>query len=155
MSDLISETIKFAKGLDPVADAFSGTKYSDSINLGKYQKAAFIVQKGAGDTGTSTFTVECSSDASRTGAEAIPFSYRRVAVGDTAGDITHAAASGFTSVAGGSEMYIVEVDSSQAPEGKPWFHLKAVEVVDAPVAGAILVLGAAPKYAGDNLPSMI
>lgn len=155
MNHLISENTKFVKGLDPVADAFAGTKNSDSVNLGKFQKAAFLVYKGAGDTGTSTFTMECSSDNARTGAEAIPFTYRRVSVGDIAGDIQHVEKAGFTSIAGPSEMYIIEVDSSQAPEGKPWFSLKSVEVVDSPVAGCVLILASGAKYSGDNLPSII
>lgn len=155
MNSLISENVKIIKGLDPVADAFAGTVYSDSVSMAKYDRAAFVVYKGVGATGTSTLTVEASSDASRTGATAIPFKYRRVASGDTAGDVTSASASGFATTAGSSEMYIIEVESSDCLSGKPWLSLKAVEVVDSPVAGGILVLASGAKYAGDDLPTAI
>ena len=155
MNSLISEKLKIVKGLDPVADAFSGTVYSESVSASKYDRISFIVYKGAGATGTSTLTVESSSDASRTGATAIAFKYRRVATGDTAGDVTSAAAAGFTTIAGASEVYIVEVQASDCEDGKPFLSLKAVEVVDSPVAGGILVLLGDAKYPGDNLPTAI
>jgi len=154
-NSLMIERIKFIKGLDPVADAFAGTVYSDSVSLAKYGRVAFIVYKGVGTTGTSTLTVECSSDASRTGATAVAFNYRRVATGDTGGSVTAAAAAGFDTTAGSSELYIVEVEASACPSGKPWVHLKAVEVVNDPVLGGILVLADDAKYHGSTLPTAI
>lgn len=154
-NSLISERIKFIKGLDPVADAFSGTVYSDSVSFAKYGRVAFVVYKAVGTTGTSTLTVECSSDASRTGATAVAFKYRRVASGDTGGDVTSATSAGFDTTAGSSELYIVEVDASVCPAGKPWVHLKSVEVVNDPVLGGILVLADDAKYHGSVLPTAI
>lgn len=139
-NSLLMERLHLIKGLDPVADAFAATVYSDIVSLAKYNRALFLLIKGVGATGTSTLTVEACSDNTGTGAEAIPFKYRRVAnSGDNVGAITQAAAAGFTTTAGSSEMYCVEVDSALCPDGKPWVRLKAVEVVDSPVLGGILV----------------
>lgn len=156
MNSLLSERLKFVKGLNPVADAFAGTVTSDVVNLGLYKSAAFIVHKGVGTTGTSTITVQASATASGGTPTAIPFKYRRVASGDTAGDVTQADATGFTTTAGSDEMYIIEVDAASTPDGKPWVHLKAVEVVDSAVAGSILcVLGDCRYGPADDLPTAI
>lgn len=155
MKSLLSEDIKIVKGLDPVADAFSATVYSDIVNTALYGKLAFVVYKGVGTTGTSTITILAGTNNSGTSEEAVPFKYRRVASGDIAGDITDATTAGFTTTAGSSEMYIVEVDPADLPESKPWVRLKAVESVDSPVIGAIVGLLGAPRYGGENLPSAI
>ena len=59
-NSLISERIKFGKGLDPVADAFAGTVQSEAVNMGKYGRVGFLIYKGVGTTGTSTITVQAS-----------------------------------------------------------------------------------------------
>lgn len=154
-NSLISERIKFGKGLDPVADAFAGTVQSEAVNMGKYGRVGFLIYKGVGTTGTSTITVQASSDASQTGATAVAFKYRRIASGDTGGDVIAATSSGFATTAGSSEMYIVEVDASVCPAGLPWINLKAVEVVNDPVLGGIVVLLDDAKYHGSVLPTAI
>lgn len=155
MQSLISERIKIVKGLDPVADAFAGTVTSDVVNLGLYGRVCFIVHKGVGTTGTSTLTVQASAANDGATPTAIAFKYRRIATGDTAGDVTDAAAAGFTTTAGSSEVYLIEVKAADCPDGKPWVHLKAVEVANDPVVGSILVVLGDPRYAGDDLPTAI
>lgn len=156
MKELISESIKLVGGaLGPVADALAGTVYSDIVSLSKYKKALILVVRGVGTTGTQTLTVEASSDFAAGSVEAIPFKYRRRASGDTLGAITDATSAGFTTVAGGSDAYILEINSDDLPEGKPNFRLKSVEVVDAAVVADIQILLADPRYAGDTLPTAI
>lgn len=155
MNSLISERAKVVVGAAAVADAFAGTKQFEAVNMGKYDRLLAIVHKAVGTTGTSTLTVQCSSDAAQTGATAIPFKYRRVASGDTAGDITAAAAAGFTTTAGSNEMYLLEIQASDCPEGKPWVNIKSVEVADDPVLGGALYILEGAKYAGESLPTSI
>jgi len=59
MSGLLIESLKFAKGLDPVADGLAGTVSSDIIDMGDFQRVLFVVYGGVatGGTGASTFTV--------------------------------------------------------------------------------------------------
>lgn len=154
-NSLISERIKFIKGLDPVADAFAGTVQSEAVNMGKYGRVAFVIYKGVGTTGTSTITVQASTDAAQTSPTALAFNYRRVASGDTGGSVTAATTAGFATTAGSSEMYIIEIDASACPADKPWVNLKAVEVVNDPVLGGILVLADDAKYHGSTLPTSI
>ncbi len=73
----------------------------------------------------------------------------------TAGDVTAATTAGFTTTAGSSELYLVEVKSADLPDGKNWVHLKAVEVANDPVLGGILVILGDAKYGGNSLPSAI
>lgn len=143
------EDLKVVSALAPVTDAFSGNVYSDAIDMKYYNRIMFIVVKGVGLTGTSTITVEKCSAANGADAEAIPFSYRRVPTGDTAGTRGQAQAAGFTTSAGSDEMYLVSVSGTEegiAKGDKPWVRLKLGETVDSPVAGTIICLGEGGRY---------
>lgn len=141
------ECFRFAKGLDPVADAFAGTVYSDSLNASEFHKVFFIIHKGVGATGTSTVTVEADDTNSPLGSTAVPFRYRRMNDTDTPGAVTEAAAAGFTTTAGSSDMYVIEVDcKALAATGFKYVFCKMVESVDSPVVGSIAIF-ACPRYA--------
>ncbi len=132
------EQIHFVKGLDPVADAFDGTVYSDIVEV-QGAGAFFILYKGVGATGTSTLTVEACDDISASNTSAVVFNYRTCTTGDTWGDATAATTAGFATTAGSSEMYLVEVDAAAlASSGYGYARLKAVEVANDPVLGGIL-----------------
>jgi hypothetical protein len=138
---------KFIKGLDPVADAFSGTVYSDIVSMANHNCAKFIIYKGVGTTGTSTITIEACSDTSGSAVSAIPFSYQAITTGDTAGALTAVANTGFTTTAGSSQLYLIYVDAEAlAASGYQYVRLKAVEVVDSPVLGGILINLLEPRY---------
>ena len=128
------------KGLDPVADAFSGTATSDVVDV-QGRGAHFIIYKGVGTTGTSTITVEACDDTTPSNTTAVVFHYRTCTTGDTWGNWTSAAATGFTTTAGSSQLYQVYVDADVlADQGYGYARLKAVESADDPVLGGILVL---------------
>lgn len=135
------------KGLDPVADAFSGTVGSDVVDITGHQSATFIVYKGVGATGTSTITVEACDDVTPSNTTAVPFYYRAITSNDTNAAMTAAAAAGFTTTAGSSQIYVIEVDEQElASAGYKYVRLKAVEVVDSPVLGGIVIVLNNPKY---------
>jgi len=135
------------KGLDPVADAFDGTKYSDIVSLKNHNHAQFIIYKGVGATGTSTITVEACSNVAAGAVSAIPFSYQAILTNDTAGAFTTVANTGFATTAGSSQLYVIYVDAEAlVASGYEYVRLKAVEVVDSPVLGGILINLLEPKY---------
>jgi hypothetical protein len=143
----MKELNHLVKGLDPVADAFSGTVYSDIINMKNYEHAQFIIFKGVGTTGTSTITVEACDDVSGSNVSAVPFVYQACTTGDTWGARTDAAATGFNTTAGSSQLYKIDVDAEQlASSGYGYVRLKAVEVADSPVLGGIFVNLTESKY---------
>ena len=132
------EMLHFVKGLDPVADAFDGTVYSDVVDV-QGEGAFFLLYKGVGATGTSTLTVEACDDTSASNSSAVAFNYRTCTTGDTWGDSTAATTAGFTTSAGSSELYLVEVNADNlASSGYGYARLKAVEVANDPVLGGIL-----------------
>lgn len=136
----------YIKGLDPVADAFAATVYSDIVSMKRHDVAQFIIFKGVGATGTSTITVEACSDVSATATSAIAFKYQAITSGDTAGALTDVANTGFTTTAGSSQLYVIYVDASDlATSGYEYVRLKAVESVDSPVLGGILINLTEPK----------
>jgi hypothetical protein len=133
------DTRHAVKGLDPIADAFSGTVNSDVVKcLGG--GVLFTIYKGVGATGTATVTVEACDDVTPTNSTAVAFRYRTCTTGDTWGSWTEATATGFTTTAGSSQLYQVYVPASElASEGYAYARLASVEVVDNPIVGCILI----------------
>lgn len=149
---IFTEMNHLIKGLDPVADAFSGTVTSDVVNLEGAGHITFVLFKGVGATGTSTITVLACDDTSPTNTTAIAFHYRAYTTGDTAGTLTAATTTGFVTTAGSSQLYAIEVDAQAlAASGYAYVQLKAVESVDSPVLGGILAITSKLRYA-QNVP---
>lgn len=155
MSGLLMEELHLAKGLDPVADAFDSTVYSDVIAMRDISRILFAIHAGVGATGTSTITVEACDDVVPSNTVAIPFFSREITSGDTEGAITARAAAGFVVTAGSSKIVVAEVrEDALAASGFGYVRLKAVESVNSPVLAGILVIGEA-KNAGASKPSAI
>lgn len=145
---ILSEYAHFVKGLDPVADAFAGTVTSDIVNCENFSRVTFVIYTGVGVTGTSTLTVEACDDVSATNTTAIPFRYREITTGDTPGTLTDAAAAGYVTTAGSSKIILVEVDTQELGDtGYGYVRLKAVESVDSPVLGGILIIMHGNRFA--------
>ena len=95
-----------------------------------------------------------ATDAAGAGAVAIPFKHSRVAdttSSDLPGDLADATATGFATTAGSNQLYILEIDSRQCPEDKPFVAVKSVELVDSPLDAAILGILHGARYAGDDM----
>ena len=143
---LLMQESHWVKGLDPVADAFTGTKSTDVVSMSKWRRCTFIIFKGVGTTGTSIITVEACDNFTPSNTTAVPFWYRTITTGDTPGALTRAAAAGFTTGAGSSELYVIEVDVDElADSGYPNVRLKAVESVDALVLGCVRIQLSGPR----------
>lgn len=142
------ETLHFVKGLDPVADAFSGTVYSDVVDMKEHYEMLFVIYKAAGATGTSAITVQACDDTTPSNRTAVPFWYRAITTGDTHGAMTAATTTGFTTTAGASQLYVIGVTQEQLiSSGYRYVQLKAVEDANDPVLGGILIIGAQPVHA--------
>lgn len=84
----------------PAADAFAGGIVTEAVSLRDYSRAAMIIQTGAiEDVGISNVvTVQACTDASGTGATAIPFRRRTLLYSTTVdawGPLTEVAAAGY------------------------------------------------------------
>lgn len=143
----MKEITHLVKGLDPVEDAFDGTVSSDIVSMKNYGYVEFVIYKGAGDTGTSAITVEACDDVSATNTTDIEFKYQAITSDDTHGSITDATTTGFTTSAGGSQLYRVMVDASQlADTGYEFVRVTATEDANGPVVGAILIILKEGRY---------
>ena len=133
--------LHLAKGIDPVADAFADTVYSDVYSMRGQNLIQFIIIKGVGTTGTSTITVEGCDNVTPSTTAAIVFKYQAITTADTHGAEVAAPVAGFTTTAGSSQLYIVSVEAEKlAALGYEFVRLKAVEVVNAPVLGGIIAV---------------
>lgn len=147
---IITQNGHIVNSLAPVADAFSGTVYSDVHNMKNYNGCTFILYKGVGTTGTSTITVSACDDVVPTNRTAIPFKYRANTSGDTWGAVTVATTAGFATTAGSNHMYEIIVDGDELGDtGYGYVELKCVEVVNDPVLGGIMWIGNDPKSPQD------
>lgn len=156
--NLLMEELRFAKGIDPVADAFAGTVYSDVYSMRGYGNILFVIYAGVGATGTSTLTVEACDNVTPSNQTAIVFWYREMTATDVEGAITKATTAGYITTAGSSKIILVEAKAADVAAasvnsltGNQFVRLKAVESVDNPVLGGIhVVLGGDPsRYVED------
>jgi hypothetical protein len=155
----IHESIRWVKGIDPVADAFTATVYSDVVSMKDNDAVVFLVYKGVatGATATATLTVQACDDFTPSNRTAVPFRYRRSCnSADAQGALTAATATGFATTAGSSEIYEVFVRKEDVvASGYANVQLKSVEGVDDPVVGCILIGMLAPNYAEDIARTVI
>jgi hypothetical protein len=142
----ILDQMHWVKGLDPIADAFAGTVTSDVVECWG-GGVLFIIYKGVGATGTSTITVLACDDVVPTTTTAVAFMYRTCVATDVWGSWTQALPAGFTTTAGSSQLYQIYVPQAElATEGRGYAQLQAVEVVNNPVLGGILIAVTDLKY---------
>ena len=135
------------------ADFFEGNggspTYTDVFNLAKYRKVLFIIQLGAGATGTGVVTVESCDDVTPSNTVAIAFNYKAMTTVDTWGTTTAVANTGFTTAAGTNKCYMVEVDASELSGTNHYVRLKITEDTDSPCDGCVLTILGASRYQDD------
>lgn len=147
MSNLTFAERHIVQGIPPVADALSGTVYSDVVNVKDYHVARFILQKGVGTTGTSTLTIEACDNAAGDNPVAITFNYQKYDnADDVPDDVQAATTAGFATTAGSNHLYVLEAET-QRMGSKKWIRLKAVEVVNDPVLAGVLIELLKPRFA--------
>lgn len=141
----ILEGLKVVGGIAPSSDIYNGNPASDVISMKNHSKAVFVLTQktGGSNTGKATVTVEACDDVTPSNTEAIAFSYYKneaVASSDDVGSKQTATASGFSTTANKTALYLIEVDARDLPAGKPFIRCQLTESTDDPVLGALLVL---------------
>lgn len=156
MSGLLMERLKLIKGIDPVANAFAGTVYSDIVSMRDLSRVAFVIYAGVGASGTSTITIEACDDTSGSNVSAVPFEWQEILTGDTEAAVPAAKAStGTLTTAGSSKICVAEVrEDALAASGYGFVRLKAVESVASAVLAGVLILGE-EKLPGATKPTAI
>lgn len=136
-------------------DLFNGGVATDVVNLGKYEKATWILQKGAGNTGTAVLKVESCDNTTPSTATAVAFNYWECTSGDTWGDMQTATSAGFTTTAGANTMVAVEINSAELSGTDQYARLTATEVADDPVTGYISCILSQGKVVQEVSPTAI
>ncbi|HLF03971.1 MAG TPA: hypothetical protein VI855_01990 [Dehalococcoidia bacterium] len=158
MTNLLMETLKFCKGIDPVADAFDNAVIpaSDVYNMEGYEKILFMIYIGVGATGTQTWTVEACDDVVPTNVTAIPFWHREILTTDVEGTLTRDAAAGFTVTAGSSKIILVEAHADELPSNRAYIRLvQSAEPVNSPCLGGVMAMLGGARYASLTKPTVL
>ena len=149
MSQILSERVNIRQALVPAANRYNANPATDVFNLKLYETVAFVINKGAGATGTAVVTIEECDDAAGTNPVAIPFRYRQHAAGAAQGALTSAAAAGFTFAAGVDRLAIIEVEAASLDSVKSFVRMQLTEgVVDVAVVAGVLAILGKPRYVG-------
>jgi len=134
---------KFVKGLDPIADAFTGSGVTDIISMKNHQTATFLIYVGVETAGTAdgVVTVHAVDDVAGSNATAIPFKYQTITSGDTPSAITDATATGYVMTAGSSQINAIYVDAGDlASTGYGYVRLTVTEDTNDPAVACILCM---------------
>lgn len=142
-----SEDHAIVMALAPDADLYAADPATDVVNTENFDQVTFILMHGAGATGTVKIQVEECTAADGTGNTAIGFNYRLATDGvDVFAARTAIASTGYTTVAGATQMVIVEINAAELSDLSPFVRLQLTEVVDSPVDAAVLCVLGKPRY---------
>jgi len=136
-------------------DFMAGTKTTDVVNLGKYDKALWLIHKSQGNTGVTVVTVESCDNVTPSTTTAMAFDYWACTSGDTWSDMSTATTAGFTTTAGENQMYAVEVNASELSGTDKYVRLKMVESTDDPVEGGVICILGGPRFMHEVKPTAI
>lgn len=143
------------RGMPYSADLFNGTVYSDVVSMKRHHVAEFNISIELGSTGTATITVQACDDVVPTNRSPVEFYVQKVTGSDDVpGAITAVASTGFVTTAGATaQIYRLMVDGQAlGPSGYDYVQLKAVEVVNDPVAGSVMIHLSKARYK-DAIPA--
>jgi hypothetical protein len=143
---MLLEELRFAKGIDPIADAFAGTVNTDVYSMKEHGRVLFCIYTGVGASGTSTITVDACDDTTPSNTTAIAFWSAEMTSGDTMGSKTRRAAAGYVYTAGSSKMVFIEAEAKDLPSDYGFVRCHLVESVNAAVLACIFpIMGGNPS----------
>lgn len=136
--------------LAPDADRWDTDPATDIVNMSDYARCDFYITEGVGGTGTTKLIVRSSDDVSASNTTDLAFRYRVAQTGDTFGDWTDIAATGYTLVAGANKMVQIQIDADQLAAGEPYVYMTTTEVDDGAVDANIMGILSGPRYASEG-----
>lgn len=158
MAKLAFGDVHYVRGMPYAADLYAaGTVYSDVVNMKNHHQVAFIINQELGSTGTATITIQACDDAVPSNRSAVPFYVQKYLAGsDVPAAPVAVAATGFTTTAEATAaLYVIMVDAAVlAASGYGYVQMKAVEVVNDPVAGSVLIELGQPRN-NDPIPASV
>jgi hypothetical protein len=140
-----SEQGHFVNILAPID--ITGGKTAQAFSMKKYQHASILVQIGVSAAAFTKILVNQCTDASGTGATAIPFSiYKQETAGasnDVLGARTAVTSAGYTPSANDGIFYVIELDANELADGSPYVQLQLTNGANSVIASAAAILSGA------------
>lgn len=134
--------------LIPPVDGNAGAPVTcQGFKMDKYDHASIIVQLGVTAAAPTSILLVSSTAASSGTTTALPFrSYAQVTTG-TSNDVlvgpTANAATGITSVTAADKVfYVIEIDSTELPDGQPYLQLQVTCPASSILVSAVAILSA-------------
>lgn len=134
----------------PAVD-ITGGKTGDRFTMKNHGHATIIVQVGASAAAFTKIIVNACDAATGGTPEAIPFRLAKeeTSLGDTLSAFEDVTAAGYTPSANDNIFYVIELDASELPDGKPWVELSLTNTSNSVIASAIAILTGA-RYQGSE-----
>ena len=146
----VLDQLHWTIGLVSLADRFDdsgGAQTTDIVNCESAVGVFFLIEKGAGATGTFLPVAQACSNAAAGATTAVPYWYRISTTPDTWGAWTRATAAGFTSTAGANQLYQIFVAAGDlAATGYGYCRLSMTEPADNPCIGCVLIAVVNTRY---------
>jgi hypothetical protein len=146
----ILDQLHWTIGLVSLADRFDDSGGAQTTDVVKCQSAEgvfFLIEKGAGATGTFLPVAQACSNAAAAATTDVAYWYRISTTPDTWSAWTHATTAGFTSTAGANQLYQIFVPASElAAAGYAYCRLSITEPADNPCIGCVLIAVVGPRY---------
>jgi hypothetical protein len=132
----------------------SGVGLSDIISMKNHAHCSIIGVQGAGAS-ASTVVIKASDDNASTATSSLVFKYYLESTSgiDQLSARTSAEAAGFTLSSGSNQFFVVEIDASDLPSGKPYVLLEVSAAGNDNLFTAVAVLSG-PSYAREESPSV-
>lgn len=133
----------------PPIDISSG-KFSDVWSMAKHQHCTIIVQVGVSAAAFTKIIVQACDDFVPTATTDIAYTLfsEETAAGDTLAAKEAVAAAGKTPSANDNIMYVIEVDASELPDGKPNLRVSLTNGVNSVIASVVAILSGS-RFAED------
>lgn len=151
---VLAEEAHIVNILPPVD--ITGGKQSQAVSMANFGHATFILQIGVSAAAATAILVQAGTATAAVGADvagatALPYSlYVQETAGaanDVLGGRTAQLAAGYVPSANDNIVYVIEVDASELPDGKPWLQLKVTNTANSVIASAVAILSGS-RFAG-------
>lgn len=128
---------------------------TDWAHFGKHRHVTIIVALGV--TGAQAVVkIQAATDSSGTSPTDLAFNVYKeeTDAGDTLGARTAVASTGLTCSGNNNIFYVIEMDSAEMPDGKPWL---GVHIADPAAAtfGCVIGIFSGARYEADQSPTLL
>lgn len=129
----------------------TGGAVGDRFHLKNNGHATILVQVGVSAAAFTKILVRAADAATAGNTTDIAFNVYKeeTALGDTLGTKTAVAATGLTPDAADNIMYVIEIDATELPAGKPWIEVELDNVSARSVLASCAAILTGARYQGD------